>query len=633
MNKTHDGTGKRARAGNVFASSMIISALRRASAWIYRKLERSLVGGMFTAYKRENAAAKSSAVHGALAKLELDERVFVPTKRSIARGIENSTVLGFIRRVLDSLLSSSMKSYGIFMFSAALYSAIVYVFRVFYFGSDEIKAASILTLIVMLISSVLMIASRHTLASALVTSPSARFILFRVAGLRREVFEGHEAREDRFNIPFIAGLIFGILSFFISPLILLIGIIGAVAAYMVLIKPEFGVLAILTALPFAPTMGLVAAVIYTSVCFLIKVMCGKRSVKFDLLDAAVLIFLILMASGGVVSASSTSIRPALVYCVFMVGYFLVVNLIRSREWVMRCVIGVISSCTVVSLYGLFQNFFGLSEATWHDTSMFSDIEGRVVSTFENPNVLAEYLIMVIPLILAAVLVVKHPRGRLALICALAAAGGCLIYTWSRGAWLGFIIGIIIFMLMYNRNTLTVLLFGGLAVPFLPFVLPENITQRFMSIGDMRDGSTVYRVNIWRGVSDMIGDYWHSGIGIGEDAFAKIYRLYALSGIENAPHSHNLYLQILVELGIVGLIIFAATMFIWAQSNFTLHAGEGRREKLYSSAIFGGIVAVLAQGMTDYIWYNYRVFLMFWLLIGLSAAIRKTLDATASEELL
>ena len=617
---------------NVFASSLIVGALQRAAAWIYRKLGGSLLGRIFTSYKEENAAAKTSAVHDLYKRIKLSDRVFTPFKRMIARAVENSAILGFIRRVLASLLSSSMKSYGIFMFSAALYSAIVYVFRIFYFGADEVKAAHILTLIVMLISSVLMIASRQTLASALLTSPMASFFIMKVVGIRREALEGRAAKKDRFDIPFIAGLAFGIASVIVRPLTILLFMLAAVAAYLVLIKPEFGVLIIITCLPFTPTMVLVGAVIYTLICFLLKVACGKRSIKFDLLDAVVLIFLILMLMGGIVACSDASIRPALVYTAFMLGYFLVVNLIRSNEWVSRCIFGIIASCTAVSLYGLFQNFFGLAETTWHDTQLFGDISGRVVSTFENPNVLAEYLIMCIPIILAAIIMIKAPKSRLALWCALVASVGCLIYTWSRGAWVGFVIGIILFMLVYKKNTLAALFLGAFAVPFLPFVLPQNIIQRFTSIGNMSDGSTVYRVNIWRAVWQMLGDYWRGGVGIGEESFTKIYRLYAFAGVENAPHSHNLYMQILIELGIVGLIAFVAVIFIWAQSTFTLHTTERRAEKLYSNALLCGVSAVLAQGMTDYIWYNYRVFLMFWLLIGLGAAIRKTLDTTAPEEI-
>lgn len=619
--------------GKAFSSSLILGALQRFSNWIYRKIDGSLIGGFFTSYKTENAKAKSSAAHDIYKRVKLSDKVFTPVKRMIARATENSAILSFFKNILDSLTSSSMKSYGIFIFSSALYSAIVYIFRVFYFGSVEVKASHIITLIVMLIASVLMIASRQTLASSLLSSPTASFVLLNVVGIRREALEGRAPKRDRFDIPFIAGLIFGLASIAVRPLSIIFCMLAAVAAYLVLIKPEFGVFLIIVSLPFTPTMMLVAAVIYTLVCFYIKVARGKRSVKFDLLDAVVLVFLGLTAMGGIVSCSDTSIRPALVYCAFMLGYFLVVNLIRSREWIMRCVYGLIVSCSAVALYGLFQNFFGISNATWHDTRLFGGISGRVVSTFENPNVLSEYLIMCIPIILAAVILANAPKRRFALVCSLAVSVVCLVYTWSRGAWLGFLIGVILFMLMYSKKTLALLIVCSAAIPFLPALLPSNIVERFLSIGNMSDGSTIYRTNVWRSTFELIKDHWRSGIGIGEEAFAKVYGLYALLGVENAPHSHNLYMQILIELGIVGLIAFIVLIVIWSQSVFGLHVSERRGEKLYSNAVFCGIVAVLAQGMTDYIWYNYRVFLMFWLLIGLGAAIRKTLDFTAPEEII
>lgn len=632
LNNTRNGSNSPGKRRNIFSSSIIISTLGKVSSWIMRKLSGGLVGTAFSSYKRENNALSESALVTQSKRLDLSGRLFMPAKRATSRAIETSAVLGWIRDRLKRMMSASMKAYGIFTFSFALYSTLIYLFRVFYFGAENIDYVMILSLLMMLVASVMMISSRHSLASALLSSPASRFFLFKVVGIRREVLEGiRREGEGRFNIAFICGIIFGVASFFVHPLILLCLIGGLVGLYLVLIKPEFGVLAIMCALPFAPTMVLVAAVLYTALCYMLKVLCGKRSIKFELLDVMVAVFFVLMAFGGVVAVSSGSMKPALVFCAFMLGYFLVVNLIRSREWVMRCIVGLISSCTIVSLYGLFQNFFGLSVATWHDKEMFGDIEGRVVSTFENPNVLAEYLIMIIPLCVAMFIITKHPRAKLILGFAALASCGCLVYTWSRGAWLGFILGMLIFFLMYHRHTLTALLFGMLGVPFLPFVLPDSIIQRFASIGDLRDTSTAYRVNIWKAVAKMIGDFWQTGVGVGEASFKPVYSLYALSGIETAPHSHNLYLQIALELGVVGLVVFIAMLFVWAQSNFTLHKNESRPEKLLSAAVFCGILAVLAQGLTDYIWYNYRVFFMFWLVLGLGSAIRKTLDSTAKTE--
>lgn len=633
MNKKANVNGTSKWYVNIFKSSMIISALGKASSWIYSKLDSGFFGGIFTAYSRENASLDGGFFAKLRDKIDLSGRFITPLKRKVASSIESSMILGFIRSILTKLLASPMKSYGIFMFSFAIYSTIAYLFRTFYFDPNGVFDIGVgLTLILMLIASVLMIASRHTLSGALISSPTVSFLLFRILGFRRESIETAEKIEGRANIPFIVGLLFGIASAFIHPLYLLCGILAAVAAFAVLSKPEIGIVAILTFLPFIPTMLLVAAVIYTAICYFLKVMCGKRSLKFDLFDGAVLVFILLMLSGGFVSASSGSLKPALVYTVFMLGYFLVVNLIRSKEWFMRAVTGVVASGAIVSLYGIYQNFFGTGDTTWHDAEMFADIKSRVVSTFENPNVLAEYLIMILPLTVALFLVKKGPRAKFGSAILIAFFGGCLIYTWSRGAWLGMLIGLLIFFLLYTKNTLSIMLFAVLGIPFLPFVLPESITSRFLSIGNLADTSTSYRVSIWRGVLNMLGDFWDSGIGIGNAPFAAVYPVYSLSGCETAQHSHNLYLQITAELGIVGLIIFIVLLFIFMQSSLEFHITEKRSEKLYSTALFCGIISVLAQGMTDYIWYNYRVFLMFWLIIGLASAIRKSMNATVPEEI-
>ena len=42
--------------------------------------------------------------------------------------------------------------------------------------------------------------------------------------------------------------------------------------------------------------------------------------------------------------------------------------------------------------------------------------------------------------------------------------------------------------------------------------------------------------------------------------------------------------------------------------------------MLSAAGMCGIMSMLIQGFTDYVWYNYRIFLMFWMVIGFTVAI-------------
>ena len=116
---------------------------------------------------------------------------------------------------------------------------------------------------------------------------------------------------------------------------------------------------------------------------------------------------------------------------------------------------------------------------------------------------------------------------------------------------------------------------------------------------------------------MLSDYWLTGIGVGEAAFTSIYPLYSYIGIESTVHSHNIFLQIAIELGVVALVIFVFTMFLVVQKGFsTLKSTSDKWIKLFASAAISGLIAALVHGMVDYIWYNYRVFFMFWIVAAL-----------------
>ena len=148
--------------------SLIITLLRRLAAVIYRKFDESIIGGIFTAYDRENELVRESAVAGYVNRLDPGGRVIHPLKQKLARGFENSAILCCIRRLLSSMLACQFKVYGLFLFSFAVYSAIVYVFKIFLIDDvPTIDAGTIVTLVLTVIASVGMISSRHTLAGAL----------------------------------------------------------------------------------------------------------------------------------------------------------------------------------------------------------------------------------------------------------------------------------------------------------------------------------------------------------------------------------------------------------------------------------------------------------------------------------
>lgn len=625
---------KRNYITELVSGSLILGTFDRFAMWVYTCLAAGLFGRIFTSYNpnliqagmltsenRKKIGIIESIVSSDFIKIKVCRKF----RRFISSGFESSLLINSILRLTAYLRGCRLKFYGFLSLSLGMYSGIVYLFET-YILSRPTTIISLGISIGLVILSIPLVFSKHTLSSAIIGGKLSSFIFITVMGFRPDTIRHEKKPYGRTNVAFIIGLFFGLASFFVPTMYIILGIVGAAALYVILINPEAGILFVFVSLPFLPTMVLVGIIGYITVCYILKLIRGKRIFRLEPLDVAVLIFMTMVALGGVFSVSpSTSIKSVLVFICFMLGYFLTINLIRSKEWLVRCSIAAGIAAVIESLIGIAQYLLGDVETKWLDTQMFSDISGRVTSTLENPNVLAEYILLTLPIAAALLFSAKGFRQKFFAFLSCGIMAACLLLTWSRGAWIGMLVGAVLFIMIYHRRSIYLFIAGAASVPFLPFVLPDSIISRITSIGDMGDSSTSYRVYIWRASVKMIGDYFTGGIGVGEGAFRALYPRYSFAGIEAAPHSHNLYLQIWLEIGIFGLLIFAAFIFLFLQNNFT-HCRElsnrdnkAGGDRVMACACMCGIVAVLVQGMTDYIWYNYRIFLMFWLIAGLSSS--------------
>jgi putative inorganic carbon (HCO3(-)) transporter len=265
-----------------------------------------------------------------------------------------------------------------------------------------------------------------------------------------------------------------------------------------------------------------------------------------------------------------------------------------------------------------------------DLNYFSDIKGRVTSLFENPNVLGFYLATIFPLALYFLLKVNGFGKKLALLCVCALMVTCSVLTWSRGVWLAILVTTLIFLLIYTRKTLRYLLLSLLSIPFLAYLLPETVIRRFLSIGNLADSSTSYRVYTWRGTWDAICDYFTSGVGYGVETYQDVYPGYAYAGMASAEHSHSLLLQILFSMGVFALIVFLFIVLLFVQRNLeTIKISNDRTTKIMLAAVLCCGISLLIMGLFDYIWYQYRIFFLFWTVFGLASAIAR-IDAYERE---
>ncbi len=606
---------------DMLEGSAVMRAVSKLSAAIYKRIGSGVYGFIFGSYDTVCDAYDE----GALGRRQMKKRGAF--SMFLSRNIENSIYINLISAMLVYLSRLSMRVIGVFLISAGFYTLLAQT--LVFLITNSISTIGIGVGVFLAIVGLPLLLSQKPLCRVVTDSALIGWIVRDFCGFNKLSLKYDGMPTGKKGMAFILGLPFGILSCFINPALIVVMLAALIAMALVVRNPEAGYNMTVFILPFLvvlprPTIILAGIVIFTYASFVIKLILGKRTFKFELLDILIACFMGVMALGGFISyGGSQSIQAALIYTSLILGYFLTVGLVNSKEALKRSVKILGSSLFLVSLYGLYQNFSGNVSAEWIDTEMFDAIAGRVVSTFENPNMLGEYLILLLPIVAACVFGEKAAGKKSVYLICFALGSACLVYTWARGAWLGFILAAVMFMLMWNRKAMGLIVAGIAALPFVIPFLPASIVSRFSSIGDLTDTSTNYRVFIWRGSANLAADYALTGIGVGEKAFSRVYPYYAFAGIETAPHAHNLFLQLFIEVGIFGFIIFMAAMICMLQSGFSLAKnGEDKEVRLIGCGALCGILAALLQGMTDYIWYNYRVFFIFWIVIGIISAARR-----------
>ena len=372
----------------------------------------------------------------------------------------------------------------------------------------------------------------------------------------------------------------------------------------------------LAAAPAAPTMGVLALVLVTVCSLALTFGCdGERKLVFFPVNKYVYCFAFVYLVSAFTSVTpAASLKVSAMFCAFSLFFILLTNSVTTYKQ-LKVLSGILVFAGVaVALYGILQflNPSGLRIGAWVDEDMFS-IGFRVYSTLENPNVLGEYFLLVIPLCVGFLFSAKTWFQRIIWAGCFGIMMLCMVLTYSRGCWLGICLAAAIFMVMYDRRFILV----GVAVLIAaPFVLPDSIMARLTSIGNMSDSSTSYRVSIWMGSIAMLREFWFCGVGPGQAAFNKLYGTYAY-GAASASHAHNLFLQIMADTGICGLVLIVVIVFSAVRTLATAVQNETCREnRMFQTAGIAALAGFMVQSMFDYTFYNYRVMFMFWGFLGI-----------------
>ncbi len=313
------------------------------------------------------------------------------------------------------------------------------------------------------------------------------------------------------------------------------------------------------------------------------------------------------------------------------------------------------SSLLVSIYGILQHF-GIDKDYW-----VQDVQRRVFSTLGQPNWLAAYLVMVLPVSLALMVQnfksqnsnlkstsqISEPWLRTsAYLLVPIALYSAFWFTYSLSGLLGFAAAILTFLIFIGKENLR----RGLLPLLLVFLawtaisaltLTPTISERIKKIFDevvpkvsavaeeqergsslseprSETGSTVkIRLAVWKGTLNLIKD--HPLLGTGPETFAYSFLPYRPVELNQTAEweflynkAHNEYLNIAATTGLLGL---ASYLFLIGKIVFL---NVRTRNNILQAGLFAGWVGVL---VSDFFGFSVvATSLLFWLYMALGASL-------------
>jgi putative inorganic carbon (HCO3(-)) transporter len=357
-----------------------------------------------------------------------------------------------------------------------------------------------------------------------------------------------------------------------------------------------------------------------------------------------------------VSVLATALSPVKMQAVdgliklslYMLLFALMARLLRS-PWVRSSLItAYLLTALLVSVMGIRQWFFGADAlATWVDPDSTLAGTTRVYSYLGNPNLLAAYLLPACVFSAAAVFAWRRWLPKLLALLMAGINSACLILTFSRGGWLGFVAAGFVFLLLlvnhwsirlprfWQKWVIPLVIAAAVGFVFFAVISLPPLRDRVASMFVGReDSSNNFRINVWLSVIEMIRDRPLLGIGPGNAAFNRVYPFYQQPGY-TALSAYSILLEVAVETGIIGLASFAWILLVaFNQGRLWLRRmrQDWNREAFWLMAAIATMVGMLMHGLVDTVWYRPQVSTLWWLMLALVASYYRPQPAMTTSPL-
>ena len=292
------------------------------------------------------------------------------------------------------------------------------------------------------------------------------------------------------------------------------------------------------------------------------------------------------------------------FCIMPLIFLMVFNNLNEKKWIWRTV-------AVMCLSMALMDYYTITQLSWH-TSIVSRTKIHGTFVFLGPNELAAFYNQYTIILMALFLSMRRSLGKLALGALIWANIYCVLFLFSRAAYAASAVGMFVLFAVRKKILLIPLLIVIICWNvLLPVRVQERINMTTNAFGEL-DESAANRLLVWERAVEIFQNNPIMGIGYG--VFTRFEDDLNLD-------THNIYLKILTEQGLIGFVIFLLLMIVFFFRGIKLYRqGDDELSRALGIGFACAIVMLMINNMFGDRWTYLELSSYLWIFAGLVEAL-------------